>query len=354
METKRTRVFISYSHRDRNWLERLRVHLKPLEREFEIAVWDDTRIRPGSKWREEIREAIKSSKVAVLLISADFLASDFIATDELPPLLAAAEEDGAIILPVIVSPSRFLRIRGLSQFQTVNEPSKPLISMTRGEQEAVFVSVSESIEAALTPPRHPEVYSAARGFTKERPPEKDVEGERAAEAKRPRLSILNRLEKTVSNPNYRSDLKTLEDRWDITQIIGPETIIIVTGSHTVCELLDRPVAEIIRDEIDRQGDISAGQRGIIVGDLGWFKDAELQSHHVISLGGPSINPLTKEITSLGETSSYSPGVFKAVFNGEFVRVALWGDKAAQTRASAEFYIQHPEGLSHLLDVSWNR
>lgn len=148
--SKRTKVFISYSHQDAEWLRRLRVHLKPLERDHRIDIWDDTRIRPGSKWREEIRQALTATKVAVLLVSADFLASDFIATDELPPLLSAAEDEGAVILPVILSPSRFLKTPSLAQFQAVNNPSRPLIGMTKDEQEAVLVNVSEAIEASLT------------------------------------------------------------------------------------------------------------------------------------------------------------------------------------------------------------
>jgi hypothetical protein len=123
--------------------------LKPLEREHRIEIWDDTRIKPGSRWKEEIEQALATTKVAVLLVSADFLASDFIAADELPPLLSAAEKEGAIVLPVILSPSRFSRTTSLSQFQAVNDPLKPLIGMTKSEQEAVLVKVTEDIEAAL-------------------------------------------------------------------------------------------------------------------------------------------------------------------------------------------------------------
>ncbi|MDQ3744245.1 MAG: TIR domain-containing protein [Acidobacteriota bacterium] len=146
---ERTKVFISYGRADAKWLERLRVHLRPLERDNNVDIWDDTRIKPGSRWREEIKEAIASAKVAVLLISADFLASDFIATDELPPLLTAAEEDGAVILPLIISPSRFLSTPALSGFQCVNPPSNPLINMTKGEQEEVLVRLTDNIEASL-------------------------------------------------------------------------------------------------------------------------------------------------------------------------------------------------------------
>jgi hypothetical protein len=145
----RDKVFISYSHQDTKWLKRLRVHLRPLERGNNIDVWDDTKIKPGSKWKDEIRKALGSTKVAVLLISADFLASDFIATDELPPLLKAAEEDGAMILPFILSPSRFLKNESLSQFQTVNNPSKPLIGLPKAKQEALLLELTEAIEISL-------------------------------------------------------------------------------------------------------------------------------------------------------------------------------------------------------------
>lgn len=146
---KRTKVFISYSSTDAKWLKRLQVHLKPLEHVGEIARWDDTLIKPGAKWREEIRRALAEAKVAVLLISADFIASDFIHKNELPPLLAAAKSEGAIIIPIILSPSRFENIDSLSQFQAVNRPSQPLSKMKKAAQDAVFVEASIAIEEAL-------------------------------------------------------------------------------------------------------------------------------------------------------------------------------------------------------------
>jgi hypothetical protein len=144
---EKLRVFISYSRRDSRWLERLRTHLTPLWQDHEVDVWDDSKIRPGSKWREEIRAAVESASVAVLILSADFLASDFVRTNELPPLLKAAEEEGALILPIVASPSLFLRNSSLAQFQAVNSPSTPLISASEGDQENTFLKVAEAILA---------------------------------------------------------------------------------------------------------------------------------------------------------------------------------------------------------------
>ena len=144
----RTRVFVSYSHKDRKWLERLQVHMKPLIRQGTVYLWDDSHIQPASDWRSEIRGALSSARVAILLISADFLASDFIAEEELPRLLRAAEDDGALILPVIVSPSRFSDT-ALSRFQAVNSPTTPLIAMKTSDREQTFVRLTAAVEQAL-------------------------------------------------------------------------------------------------------------------------------------------------------------------------------------------------------------
>jgi len=52
-----------------------------------IAVWDATRIKIGSRWRDEIQKALTTAMVSVFLVSPRFLVFDFIRTDELPPLL---------------------------------------------------------------------------------------------------------------------------------------------------------------------------------------------------------------------------------------------------------------------------
>lgn len=82
-------------------------------------MWDDTQLRGGDDWRSKIRKAVEEADVAILLISADFLASDFIATEELPPILAAASQRGAKVIPLIVAPSMFAHFPELSCFQAL-------------------------------------------------------------------------------------------------------------------------------------------------------------------------------------------------------------------------------------------
>jgi hypothetical protein len=120
-----------------------------------ISLWDDTRIKPGAQWRDEIREALDRARVAVLLVSADFLASQFIRTNELPPLLTAAEKRGTRILPLIVSPCRFKQTPSLACFQAVNSPDEPLVGMRRAKREAVFVRLSSLVEEAFSSIKSP-------------------------------------------------------------------------------------------------------------------------------------------------------------------------------------------------------
>jgi TIR domain len=142
------KVFVSYSHTDLEFLERLLIHLKPLEKQGLIDLWVDTKIQVGDLWKPQIETALSHAKVAVLLITADFLASDFIVENELPPLLSQAETNGTRIIPVILKPCRFTRDQNLSRFQAVNNPEKPVITLSIGEQELVYDRIAQIIEGA--------------------------------------------------------------------------------------------------------------------------------------------------------------------------------------------------------------
>jgi len=102
-------------------------------------------MRPGDKWRKEIAENIDGAAVALLLVSADFLASDFIVKQELPPLLIKAEASGTRIIPVIVKPCGFLREEKLSGFQCLNDPASPLLGLPPIEQERLYDSIAGEI-----------------------------------------------------------------------------------------------------------------------------------------------------------------------------------------------------------------
>ncbi|MBV9713303.1 MAG: toll/interleukin-1 receptor domain-containing protein, partial [Ktedonobacteraceae bacterium] len=134
---------------DKRYLHELTTHLAPYVQSEVVDVWDDTQIPPGSKWREEIEKALQSAKVAILLVSAEFLASDFIMNFELPSLLAASEQEGIIFLSVLLRPCAFTNI-DIGQFQSVNMPSTPLSKMKRAKRDEVWSKVAEFVKEALS------------------------------------------------------------------------------------------------------------------------------------------------------------------------------------------------------------
>jgi hypothetical protein len=141
----RNQVFISYSHTDGKWLKELQIHLMPYVRNESIAVWDDSMIRAGTIRRESIRQALASAKVAVLLVSPTFLASTFIAEEELPPLLEAAKKEGVAILWVPVRPSSF-EVTPIAAYQAVHAPEKPLASLSPTARDKALVKICAMIQ----------------------------------------------------------------------------------------------------------------------------------------------------------------------------------------------------------------
>lgn len=146
MKNNRFSIFISYSHADEPYLKKMKRHFSFLNRKVEI--WDDSKILAGQLWRSEINNALNKAKIAILLISADFFYSKFITEVELPLLLQAAKDEGAIIIPLIVKPCLFNESE-LSQFQSINDPNRALSKISESEQEEIFVKIASQISSIL-------------------------------------------------------------------------------------------------------------------------------------------------------------------------------------------------------------
>ena len=145
---RKNRIFVSYSHKNREWLERLQTMMNPFMRKDELELWDDTRLQPGQKWLDEIQAALGSCKVAVLLVSKEFLASDFIYREELPVILQAAESGAVKLLWVYVSPALYEETR-IKDYQAAYDPARPLAALSAVEQDDALKRIAMGIKAAV-------------------------------------------------------------------------------------------------------------------------------------------------------------------------------------------------------------
>ena len=139
------RVFISYAHEDEALAERLRVHLKILERTGSVDVLDGRRIRAGTDWAGQIDQHLDEAQIILLLVSPAFLASDYCYDVEVARALERHQAGEALVIPVILRPcdwggSPFAKLHALP-------PNARPISKWRNRDEALS-SVADGIERA--------------------------------------------------------------------------------------------------------------------------------------------------------------------------------------------------------------
>jgi hypothetical protein len=146
----RDHVFISYSHADGKWLNMLLEQLKPLANKG-LDVWSDRDISPGQEWPVEVDNYLNRAKVAVLLVSANFLNSDFIRVQELPRLLEAAQLEQVTILPVLISACLWDET-DIGKYQSPINPKPPLKALLGHKRDQAFVKIARAIKDAWEKP----------------------------------------------------------------------------------------------------------------------------------------------------------------------------------------------------------
>jgi tetratricopeptide (TPR) repeat protein len=145
-------VFISYSHKDEPWKDRLLPQLKSLQQLDRIVVWDDRKIDAGDKWYPEIKEGMEKARVAICLISPNYLASDFCVKEEVPFLLQRCEKEGVILIPILIKPCLWELHEWISATQMLPRDGKAVSPDFKDEEDVVFVEVARTIVRKLVNP----------------------------------------------------------------------------------------------------------------------------------------------------------------------------------------------------------
>ena len=139
MSLLRTSAFLSYAHLDDAFKNALLGHLKPLKGQIDI--WSDEQIGVGQDWEIEIRSAMDRTRMAICLVSPDFLASDFITDVELPYFVQKAEAKELVLFWVPIRASVY-EFTVLAKYQAAWDPRRPIDSMERPQQDSAWVSIA--------------------------------------------------------------------------------------------------------------------------------------------------------------------------------------------------------------------
>ncbi len=142
--TDKTVAFVSYSHLDREWLDVLKVHLKPYTRHHDIVAWHDEKIEIGDNWLDTLLAAVDSSKLAILLVTPNFLASDFIMDTELQRLHARALKKELQLAWIPISHSSYQQTL-LKDYQSAWDPKTPLDTYEQPDRTGIFVQICEQL-----------------------------------------------------------------------------------------------------------------------------------------------------------------------------------------------------------------
>ena len=156
------KVFISYSHKDEEWKNRLVTHLGVLEKQGFLDVWNDRRIPAGEDWLPAIEKAINEADAAIILISANFLNSDFILSKEIPALLQRRAEENMKLLPLIARPSAWTEIDWLSKIQARPKDGIALSSCSESRIDEYLAEFSIEVNSILKSIKNESQHSESR------------------------------------------------------------------------------------------------------------------------------------------------------------------------------------------------
>jgi tetratricopeptide (TPR) repeat protein len=139
-------IFISYSHFDEDYKEKLEKHLSILKRNNIIKTWNDRKILPGEEWDNKIKEELESAQIILLLVSVDFLNSDYCYDVEIKRAVEKHEKGEAIVIPIILRKCDWHNT-SFSKIQGLPKNAKPVKSYD--DEDEAFYSIAEGIKDSV-------------------------------------------------------------------------------------------------------------------------------------------------------------------------------------------------------------
>jgi len=145
-QEKAIRLFYSYSHKDESFRNELETHLKLLQRQGLIQLWTDRKVEFGENWENEVNKELEHADIILLLVSADYIASDYCYGVEMAHALALHNKGQAVVIPIIL---RSVNLSNLpfSGIQMLPGDGKAVTSWS--DRDSAWRNVSEGIERVI-------------------------------------------------------------------------------------------------------------------------------------------------------------------------------------------------------------
>jgi hypothetical protein len=357
-------VFVSYTSSDSKWAFWIGQELEKLGHKPRVHEWEIAAGGNIAAWMEERHD---EADYILCVISKAYLAKSkvYSASERQAGLWAVASERPNFVLPVFVeeckastllAPLKHCKLYGLLEADARSALAAYLAPAAKPARPVEFPGAVEPLTHAdpATIPfpgrtLSPLMLSPVAG------PADEIAHEQG-------VFSPDQLGKTMANPRYADDISRLDRVYDRRAIINKETVMIVVGNRSAPELLDRPVAESLRDVIDRKGGIEHPfRRAIVLTDSAWNAEAkDVALNAVIVIGSHQANELSKKIQGeptagatkflvAGRAGCY--GVFQKNTAG-LPQIALWGEDAKRTRRAVELYVETETGLDEFLNIVW--
>ena len=135
-------IFCCYAREDQHLLQRLKNHLMPLQRQGLIQIWSDTNINAGEDWQRAVQQHLETAEIILLLISSDFMASDYCYSHEMQRAMQRHEQQSARVIPIVLRHT-YWRGAPFEKLKFLPTDAKPVIDRSWNEDEALFDVVEQ-------------------------------------------------------------------------------------------------------------------------------------------------------------------------------------------------------------------
>src|SRR6266571_8095269 len=141
-------VFFSYAHEDEKLCKRLETHLTLLKRQGIISTWNDRNISAGREWKREVDAHLNTAQIILLLVSPDFIASDYCYSVEMKRAMERHERREATVIPIILRPCHW-QIAGLDKLQALPKDAIPVVSPVWHSSDEAFLDIEAGISQII-------------------------------------------------------------------------------------------------------------------------------------------------------------------------------------------------------------